>query len=483
MILVDWNDAAFAFHFRKGLPSRITDQLALTGQRLKTLQQLINQTIKINNCYHEKVWSNRKTDSTPSTSKNEDTSKHRSSKKFPLKPSTPFASSLASGPKRSTESASVLNKEGQLNGDERARREKKGLCFYCCGKHDSRFILFDSSNQPYRVLLDSGANVSFISLEFAKRQSLPLTEITSFPVYLVNSLKEPSFWVSKKTKWTFHFSNFPSFEWDLTVLDAPGMDDTILGHDFLVYWNPDVNWQEGVINLRTNTSQSANLSPVNQELNSLPDSVIKLDNTFPPGDLQYPDFPSSLSLSDHGVIAYCSNLPLPTFFEEKAEPSIQGFLYSMILSHPPSTAIPSLEDDEDIKDLETIRKTLLPVYHDYADVFSPVRADKLPPHRPYNHQIELTENSLYAKLSKCEFHNSSLQFLGVIVSSDGPSSTSPPFSLKKAFTMAPILAHFSELAQTLIETNASDYAVAGLISQYYFSKLLHPVAFESWKNF
>ncbi|KNZ45508.1 putative retrotransposon-derived protein PEG10-like, partial [Puccinia sorghi] len=73
-----------------------------------------------------------------------------------------------------------------------------------------------------------------------------------------------------------------------------------------------------------------------------------------------------------------------------AEPSIKGFLYSMILSHPPSTAIPSLDNDEDIEDLETIKKTLLPVYHDYADIFSPVRADKLPPHRPYDHQIKLT---------------------------------------------------------------------------------------------
>jgi len=228
-------------------------------------------------------------------------------------------------------------------------------------------------------------------LDFAWRQSLPLTDIDKFPVYLVSSSKDPSFWVSKKTKWIFNFSTFPSFEWDLTVLDAPGMDDTILGHDFLVHWNPDVNWQEGVINLRTNTSQSANLSSVNKELNSLPDNIIKLDDDFPPEDLQYSDHSSSsLSSRDHGVIAYCSNLPLPTFFEEKAEPSIKGFLYSMILSHPPSTAIPSLEDDDDFEDLETIRKTLPSVYHDYADVFSPVRADKLPPHRPYDHQIELT---------------------------------------------------------------------------------------------
>ncbi|KNZ60629.1 hypothetical protein VP01_15276g1, partial [Puccinia sorghi] len=108
------------------LPSRITDQLALTGQQLKTLQQLINRTIKLDNCYHDK---------------NEDASRHKSSKRFPLKhksskrfpskPSTPFASSSASQTKRSTKIASVLNKEGQLNGDERLRREKEGLCLYC----------------------------------------------------------------------------------------------------------------------------------------------------------------------------------------------------------------------------------------------------------------------------------------------------------------------------------------------------------------
>ncbi|KNZ44858.1 hypothetical protein VP01_8756g1, partial [Puccinia sorghi] len=69
------------------------------------------------------VRSGRKTNSTPSTSKNEDASKRKSPKKFPSKPSTPFASSSASRPKRSTKIASVLNKEGQLNEDERPRRE------------------------------------------------------------------------------------------------------------------------------------------------------------------------------------------------------------------------------------------------------------------------------------------------------------------------------------------------------------------------
>ena len=43
------------------------------------------------------------------------------------------------------------------------------------------------------------------------------------------------------------------------------------------------------------------------------------------------------------------------------------------------------------------------------------------------------------------------------------------------------MAHFCELARTLIETDASDYAVAGVISQYSSSNHLHPVAFESRK--
>jgi hypothetical protein len=30
--------------------------------------------------------------------------------------------------------------------------------------------------------------------------------------------------------------------------------------------------------------------------------------------------------------------------------------------------------------------------HDFANVFSPKRADKLPPHRPYDHEIRLTSD-------------------------------------------------------------------------------------------
>ncbi|KNZ47406.1 uncharacterized protein VP01_6417g1 [Puccinia sorghi] len=158
----------------------------------------------------------------------------------------------------------------------------------------------------------------------------------------------------------------------------------------------------------------------------------------------------------------------------------------MILSHPLSTAIPSIKDDEDIKDLETIRKTLLPIYHDYPDVFfwfeltsshltglkiiilnlkvlhlfqaQSILSQSIKYRFSCSHCIK--EGCLYARLSKCKFHNSSLQFLGVIIASNGISmdlamDLPKPTSVKtlQAFTVTPILAHFSELTQNLIETD------------------------------
>jgi RNase H-like domain found in reverse transcriptase len=51
--------------------------------------------------------------------------------------------------------------------------------------------------------------------------------------------------------------------------------------------------------------------------------------------------------------------------------------------------------------------------------------------------------------------------------------------LKTAFTTAPILAHFHPDRPTLLETDASDYAIAGILSQYDDHHMLHPIAFRS----
>ena len=53
-------------------------------------------------------------------------------------------------------------------------------------------------------------------------------------------------------------------------------------------------------------------------------------------------------------------------------------------------------------------------------------------------------------------------------------------ALKRGFTSAPSLAHFYPDRKSVIETDASDFALGGILSQS-LCKWLHPVAFHSWK--
>jgi len=52
-------------------------------------------------------------------------------------------------------------------------------------------------------------------------------------------------------------------------------------------------------------------------------------------------------------------------------------------------------------------------------------------------------------------------------------------SLKKAFTSTSILTHWIPDAQLIVETNASDYALAAILSIVNKNNKVHPVAFHS----
>ncbi|MBW0551990.1 hypothetical protein O181_091705 [Austropuccinia psidii MF-1] len=64
---------------------------------------------------------------------------------------------------------------------------------------------------------------------------------------------------------------------------------------------------------------------------------------------------------------------------------------------PPSSYHDSLEElwdqEEDPEEIERVMKVVPSVYHQYLNVFSMVKAEKLPPHRTCDHHIEL-ERSL-----------------------------------------------------------------------------------------
>jgi len=158
----------------------------------------------------------------------------------------------------------------------------------------------------------------------------------------------------------------------------------------------------------------------------------------------------------------------------------------------------------------------------------------------------LSDAGLHLAPEKCEFHRQSVKYLGFIITTEGVApdpakvatvqewgtSTSPirnktdvqrflgfanfyrrfirdysrivspltrltgkdvPFewshecsaaldALKAAFTSAPILRHFDHEREILVETDASDFVSAGVLSQRDDAGVLHPVAFYSKKH-
>jgi RNase H-like domain found in reverse transcriptase len=53
-------------------------------------------------------------------------------------------------------------------------------------------------------------------------------------------------------------------------------------------------------------------------------------------------------------------------------------------------------------------------------------------------------------------------------------------TLKQAFISAPVLTHYKPGCPLVIETDASDYALAAILSQVEFNGEIHPVTYLSW---
>jgi hypothetical protein len=152
----------------------------------------------------------------------------------------------------------------------------------------------------------------------------------------------------------------------------------------------------------------------------------------------------------------------------------------------------------------------------------------------------LRKHRLYAKPKKCEFHSSSVEYLGYLLSPDGLTMSSEKIqaildwpeprkvkdiqsflgianfyhrfiynyldiivpltwltckdvtwnfseecqksfeALKNVFTSAPLLTHWMPDVPIVVETDASDYAIAGILSIVCPDSELRPVAFYSW---
>jgi len=164
-----------------------------------------------------------------------------------------------------------------------------------------------------------------------------------------------------------------------------------------------------------------------------------------------------------------------------------------------------------------------------------------PKHKQHVKEVlqRLRKHSLYANADKCEFHKTTMEYLGYILTPDGllmdktkvqtivnwpeprkvkdvqsflgfanfycrfihgysdivipltcltrknspwkfDSKCHAAFEkLKEEFTHAPVLTHWVPDAKIVVETDASDYALAAILSTYTPDGELHPIAFHS----
>ncbi|MBW0527329.1 hypothetical protein O181_067044 [Austropuccinia psidii MF-1] len=222
-------------------------------------------------------------------------------------------------------------------------------------------------------------------------------------------------------------SPFPSFAWEFLVIDTPKGEDLILGFDFLNHFNESIDWRKGLI-------------------------------TFNPDHKDYYN-PSEYFSNDLSSATSCAALSLLSsrdevfkeiqdVVEDNSVPSLHLFFGNMDL--PPSSYHDSLEElwdeEKEPEEVETVIKVFPLVYHQYLDVFSKVKAEKPPPHCACDHHIKLEESL--------------------------PPSVSPT---QRGFH------HFSNLSlPTIVETNASDYALGAVLNKASDSGK-HPIAFNSCK--
>ncbi|KAH0610717.1 uncharacterized protein H6S33_011144 [Morchella sextelata] len=153
---------------------------------------------------------------------------------------------------------------------------------------------------------------------------------------------------------------------------------------------------------------------------------------------------------------------------------------------------------------------------DYLDMFCTaylddilIYSDTFREHQVHVEKVleALQRHGVLLKPEKCEFHTQSTNYLGLIIEPNGikmeprkletvKNWTVPKTvkdvqaflaqtafnALKEAFTTAPILTHFDPEKEITVETDASDYVSAGVLSQYDDNGTLRPVAYFSKKH-
>ncbi|MBW0513872.1 hypothetical protein O181_053587 [Austropuccinia psidii MF-1] len=125
----DWGGRVLIHHIRKGLASRIRDQLASHPSNIDSLQDLMHVSLELDPRYHERQKERKHHQEEKPESSKSNCSHHQNSSSSSHKKQN-FHAQMQDKPH-----CSFLNKAFKLKVSEKERRLKVGLCTQCGGKH------------------------------------------------------------------------------------------------------------------------------------------------------------------------------------------------------------------------------------------------------------------------------------------------------------------------------------------------------------
>ncbi|MBW0498752.1 hypothetical protein O181_038467 [Austropuccinia psidii MF-1] len=125
----DRGERALIHHFRKGLASRIMDQLTSHPSNIDSLQYLMDISLELDTRYHERQKEkNNHQEKKPEASKSNSSNHQHSS-------SSSHKNKNFDSQKRDKPHSFLLHKDFKLKGSEKERRIKEGWFTYFSGKH------------------------------------------------------------------------------------------------------------------------------------------------------------------------------------------------------------------------------------------------------------------------------------------------------------------------------------------------------------
>jgi len=227
------------------------------------------------------------------------------------------------------------------------------------------------------VLVDSGSMHCFVDTKYALRYTLSTYSVSPIVLWLFDSTS--NFVITQAVDLSVKFptsGDVTPMTFYLTPLDSECM--IVLGHNWLTRYNLLIDWVLSSLTFQTHApsllAPLSTPSPV-QSGNPVSGPSSQSDPSLTPSVDTPVCTPPHISLINAATFVRACKLEGSTKYQLQLHPSDSAKARSSSTSTPP---------DLDIVPLE---------YHDYADVFSKVKASELPPHHNYDLKINLEEGT------------------------------------------------------------------------------------------